>query len=156
VILAHHTWVALAIQKLLALLPMTSAFSFGTSFVASFFSHFALDRIPHADWAFVEGEVDRRKLFLIAFVDVGLAVAVWLITSWAFFEITFGGFFCSFAACAPDLNKFIKFPAIINNLHELAHHSWRKNGNNDGLPAWQLGFVAMIILAAILSKALGS
>ena len=155
-ILAHHAWTALVIQKLLALLPMTSAFSFEVSLIASFFSHFALDRIPHADWAFVEGEVDRKKLLLIALVDVGLAAAVWLIASWAFFEITFGGFFCSFAACAPDLNKFIRFPAIINNLHERAHHSWRKNGSNDDLPVWQLGFMAIIFLAGILSKALGS
>lgn len=148
-ILGNHVGPALLIYKF-ATMMVPESFVLFSALAASFFSHFFMDMIPHKDWAFVEGEVNKEKLVLIAGVDVGIAIFTWVILSACFFGISATGFFCSVAACAPDLNKFVRFPGWINRLHERAHHSWRKNGNNDGLPTWQLGFLLLLILFALL------
>lgn len=153
-ILGNHVGPALLIYKLAIMIMPGSFVLLFLSIATSFFGHFFMDMIPHKDWAFVEGEVNKEKLIMIAFIDVGLAILVLLVLSACFFGISAGGVLCSFAACAPDLNKFIRFPAWINRLHEKAHHSWRKNGNNDGLPTWQLGFLFLILIFALLYKTL--
>lgn len=152
-ILGNHVGPALLIYKCTAMI-MPESLVLLLSIVMGFFSHFFMDMIPHKDWAFVEGEINKEKLVLIAGVDVGLAILIWYTLSACFFGISATGFLCSVAACAPDLNKFLKFPAWINRLHEWAHHSWRKNGKNSGLPTWQLEFLSLMLFFALLYRTL--
>lgn len=70
-ILGNHIGPALLMYKF-ATMIMPESFVLFPALVASFFSHFFMDMIPHKDWTFVEGEVNKEKLIMIAFVDVGL------------------------------------------------------------------------------------